>query len=204
MMHPFRLALTVVTCLVSSTIAATAQTNNAAPSSVTTSVPKGTAIVVQTYNAINSATFHPGEHLAFTVTDDVIVNGTIVAKAGDRAEGVVDDAQQGRKVHAGTAGVLLGPAGAVAGAAANKAASKGADLRVSVDTLQTFCGQTIPLSFVRSEYHKPKRFQKMTSVEIAKGQKYVTTVAADTTACSTPTTRAPAAIPKDALPADKS
>ncbi|MBC5799230.1 MAG: hypothetical protein GIX03_08385 [Candidatus Eremiobacteraeota bacterium] len=170
----------------------------------TTSLPKGTPVVVQTYNAINSATFHVGEHLAYTVTDDVIVNGAIVAKAGDRASGVVEDAVQGRKVRAGRAGMLLGPVGAVAGGAANRVASKGADLRVSVDKLQSFCGATIDLSFVRSEYHKPKRFSKMTSVEIAKGQKYVATVARDSTVCSEPTTKSAAPIPSDALRADNS
>lgn len=169
-----------------------------------TVVPKGTPIVVQTYNAINSATFQPGERLAFTVTNDVIVNGAVVAKAGDRAMGVVDDAQQGKKVHAGTAGIMLGPAGAVAGAAANKAASKGSNLRISVNQLKTFCGGTIGLSFVRSEYHRPKRLQKMTSVEIAKGQKYVASVANDVTVCGVATTKEPAPIPRDALAPDRS
>ena len=165
-------------------------------------VPKGTPIVVETYNAINSATFKAGEHLAYTVTSDVIVNGNVVAKAGDRATGVVLDAVQGHKATAGKAGMLLGPVGAVAGATANKAASKGGDLRVSVRKVKSFCGDSIAVSFVRSEYHPAKRFHKMTTVEIAKGQQYVTTVAHDTTVCGTPTNRAPAAIPAGALHAD--
>ncbi len=183
-------------------IAALAGLNvSAKPPMVKITVPKGTPIVVQTYNAINSATFHAGEHLAYTVSDDVIVNGAIVAKAGDAATGVVEDAAQGRKTHAGVAGVL-GPVGAVAGAATNKIAGKGANLRVSVERVKTFCGDTLNVSFVRSEYHRPKRFQKMTTVEIAKGQKYVTLVADQSSVCGESTTRTPAPIPNDALRSD--
>lgn len=172
----------------------------AAQSKVT--IPKNTPIVVQTYNAVNSATFHSGERMAYTVSDDVIVNGAIVAKAGDAASGLVENAQQGKQIHAGVVGHLAGPVGAVAVGVANKAASKGANLRLSVTSLQTFCGATIPLAFVRSEYHRPRRFHKMTAVQIAKGQKYIAKVAQDTTVCATPTTRTPAPIPSDALPAD--
>jgi hypothetical protein len=163
---------------------------------------KDTPIVVQTYNAVNSATFHSGERMAYTVSEDVIVDGVIVAKSGDSANGVIENAQQGRKVRAGLIGGVAGPVGAVAGHAANKAASKGANLRVSVTSLQTFCGDTIPLSFVRSEYHRPQRFHKMTPVQIAKGQKYIAKVAEDTRVCGSATTRSPAPIPRDALPAD--
>jgi hypothetical protein len=163
---------------------------------------KNTPIVVQTYNAVNSSTFHSGERMAYTVSDDVIVDGTIVARSGDPASGTIENAQQGKQVRAGAAGALAGPVGAIAGRAANKAASKGANLRLSVTSLQTFCGATIPLSFVRSEYHQPKRFHRMTPVEVAKGQKYIAKVAADTTVCGMATTRTPAPIPSDALPAD--
>jgi hypothetical protein len=200
----FRFALPLFARSALVSVGATALIGQLAASAATTTLPRGTPVVVQTYNAINSATFHVGERLAYTVTDDVIVNGAIVAKAGDRASGVVEDAVQGRKVRAGRAGILLGPVGAVAGGVANRAASAGADLRVSVDKLQSFCGATINLSFVRSEYHKPKRFAKMTSVEIAKGQKYVATVATDSTVCSEPTTKSAAPIPSDALRADNS
>jgi hypothetical protein len=204
MSRSFRFVLVLFVWLAGVTLSATAQTNRPVAATEKTVVPKGTPIVVQTYNAINSATFHVGESLAYTVTSDVIVNGLIVAKAGDMASGAVLDAQQGRKVRAGAVGHLAGPVGTVAGAAVNKAASKGADLRVSVDKVRTFCGDTIPLAFVRSEYHKPRRFQKMTSVEIAKGQKYEVTVAQDTTVCGVATSEAPAPIPRDALRADPS
>jgi hypothetical protein len=140
--------------------------------------------------------------MAYLVSNDVIVNGAIVAKAGDAASGLVQNAQQGKTVKAGMIGHLAGPVGAVVGGAANKAASKGANLRLSVTSMQTFCGATVPLSFVRSEYHRPQRFHKMTPVQIAKGQKYIATVAQDTTVCATPTTRTPAPIPPDALPPD--
>jgi|GEM_PF-4373257 len=165
-------------------------------------LPKGTPIVVQTYNAVNSATFQSGEHMAYTVSDDVIINGAIVAKSGDPASGLIENAQQGRQIHAGIVGHAVGPIGAVAGSAANKAASKGANLRLSVTSLQTFCGATIPMSFVRSEYHRPQRFHKMTAVQIAKGQKYIARVAEDTNVCGVSTTRTPAPIPPDALAAD--
>lgn len=165
-------------------------------------VPKNTPIVVQTYNAVNSATFRSGERLAYVVTQDVIVNGALIARAGDAAEGVVEDAQQGKKVGVGSVGAAMGPAGMVAGSAVNKYASKGANLRVSVTSVRTFCGDAIPLSFVRSEYHRPKRFGKISTVQIAKGQKYIATVAADTEVCSMPTLRTPSPIPADALHAD--
>lgn len=128
-------------------------------------VPKNTPIVVQTYNAVNSATFRSGERLAYIVTQDVIVNGALIARAGDPAQGVVQDAQQGRKVGVGTVGAAMGPAGMVAGSTVNKYASKGANLRASVTSVHTFCGDTIPLSFVRSEYHRPKRFGKISTVQ---------------------------------------
>jgi hypothetical protein len=191
-LRPLLATLTVVACVAASS------------STLRVVVPKGSEIVVETFNAINSATFHAGEHLAYKVTNDVIVHGAIVARAGDLASGVVEDAQEGHKVHAGTIAAVAGPAGAVAGAAVNKAASKGSNLRVSVDRVQTYCGDVIPLSFVRSEYHRPKRFAKMTSVEIAKGQKYVALVASDTTVCGTPTQSKPAPIPSDALRSDNS
>lgn len=165
-------------------------------------LPKNTPIVVQTYNSVNSATFHNGERMAYTVTSDVIIDGAIVAKSGDPASGLIEDTQQGKQVRAGAIGRVAGPVGAVVGGTANKAASKGANIRLSVTSLQTFCGATIPLSFVRSEYHRPRRFQKMTAVQIAKGQKYIATVAEDTNVCGIATTRTPEPIPSDALPAD--
>lgn len=169
---------------------------------VKVTLAKNTPVVVQTYNAVNSSSFTSGEHMAYVVSDDVIVNGAIVAKPGDSATGTIENAQQGRKVHAGAIGHLAGPIGAIAGGAANKAASKGANIRLSVTSMQSFCGATIPLSFVRSEYHRPQRFHRMTPVQIAKGQKYIAMVAEDTTVCGTPTTRTPPPIPHDALAAD--
>ncbi len=174
----------------------------ACAATTTAHVPKNTPVVVETYNAVNSATFQPGERVAYVVTQDVIVDGVIVVREGDKAQGVVEDAQQGRKARAGTVAGVLGPVGAVAGGAANKAMSKGANLRISVTDVNTYCGGHLRLSFVRSEYHPPKRFHKMTAVEIAKGQKYVATVAQETATCGVATTRTPAPIPADALPAD--
>ena len=168
----------------------------------TVEVPKGTPIVVETYNAVNSATFHSGERMAYTISEDVIVNGAIVAKAGDRATGLIENAVQGHKVHAGTAGAVMGPAGAAVGGTINKYASTGSNLRLSVRHVITFCGATISVSFTRSEYHRPRRFGRMTPVQIAKGQKYVTTVEQTTEACGAPTTRTPPPIPSDALHSD--
>jgi hypothetical protein len=174
------------------------------PAPAAARVPKNTPIVVQTYNAINSATFRAGERLAYTVANDVIVNGMIVARAGDKAVGVVEDARQGKDVRAGRVGAAFGPVGAAAGAAANKIGSRGANLRVSVTSIETFCGGRIDVAFVRSEYHRPKRFGRMTTVEIAKGQKYVAPVARDTTTCAVATTRTPEPIPANALHSDPS
>ncbi|HZZ63881.1 MAG TPA: hypothetical protein VFE17_00155 [Candidatus Baltobacteraceae bacterium] len=165
-------------------------------------IPKNTPVVVQTYNSINSATYHTGERLAYLVTNDVIVNGWLVARAGDPGIGKVLDAQQAKDFHAGAAGHLIGPRAAVAGAAVNKVESKGADLRVSVGSVQSFCGDTIPLQFIRSEYHHPKRFGKTPAVQIDKGQEYVAVVSEDAHVCGERTTRTPAPIPPNALHSD--
>lgn len=165
-------------------------------------IPKNTPVVVQTYNSINSATYHTGERLAYLVTNDVIVNGWLVARAGDMVTGQVLDAQQAKDFHAGRAGHFISPGAAVAGAAVNKVESKGANLRVSVVGVRTFCGDTIPLAFVRSEYHHPKRFGKTPPVQIAKGQQYVATVSTDANVCGERTTRTPAPIPANALRSD--
>lgn len=168
-------------------------------------IPKETPVVVQTYNAINSATFHTGERLAYTVTEDVIVNGAVVAKKGDVAEGLVENAQQGKDVKAGRIATVVGPLHGAGAAAADKAASKPANLQISIKDVHTFCGGVIHLSFVRTESQKPKHFEhSQPTVEIAKGQKYVAMVANDTSSCGFATTRTPAPIPGDALPADQS
>jgi hypothetical protein len=199
-MRPFPFLVTIA-CISSLSLQAVAQVPK--PSrAMQVLIPKGTPIVIETYNEINSATFHTGERLAYKVTNDVIVRGAVVARAGDLAGGVVQDAQQGHKAHAGTIGAVAGPAGAVAGAAVNKMASQGANLRISADHVKTFCGDTIPLDFVRSEYHRPKKLHPMTTVEIAKGQKYVALVADDLHVCGTATTATPAPIPADALQGD--
>src|SRR5579872_6131788 len=128
----FRSALTACTILACTVAQAPAQTSMSPANHYRkVNLAKNTPIVVQTYNAVNSATFHSGERMAYTVSDDVIVDGTIVAKSGDAASGLIEDAQEGRKTHAGTIASVAGPVGIIAGGAANKAASKGANLRVS-------------------------------------------------------------------------
>lgn len=157
-----------------------------APQGTTTVfVPKDTVVVVATAEAINSYAASPREPITYTVAQDVIVNGNLIAKAGDEADGQVLEAQQGKT---GFYGVGY----------------KAADLRISVDAIHNFCGDTIKMHFIRSEYRRRQGlFGSNKDVQIIEGQKYITTTAFPQKVCGQPTTETSTPVPSDALEGDK-
>ncbi len=170
-------------------------------------VPAGTPVVVETTAEMLSNKLHANDPAGYVVANDVVVNGHVVARAGDAAAGIVKDARAGSatatrigrglgRVMGGMVGV--GALGGVLGGAAGSAADRYANLRLTVDSVTSFCGDTVRVSFDRSEYHPSER-DATKPVKVAKGQRYVALVAADQTVCGTLTSAAPAAIPDDAL-----
>lgn len=116
---------------------------------------------------------------------DVVVNGHVIAKAGDAASGIVLEAQQGNQ--GGMYGIGW----------------KAANLRIDVETVQNFCGDSIPMNFIRSEYRRRQGiFGSHQDLEVVKGQKYLATVAHAENVCGEPTTATPLPAPPDALAPD--
>ncbi len=170
-------------------------------------VPAGTPVVVQTTAELLSNTVHAGDPAAYVVASDVIVNGHVVAHAGDPAAGIVKDARAGSatatRIGRGLGRMVGGLVGAGAlggalGGAAGSAADRYANLRLTVESVSSFCGDTVRVSFDRSEYHPSER-DAAKPVKVAQGQRYVALVAAEQTVCGTLTSAAPAAVPDDAL-----
>ncbi|MGZ3529698.1 MAG: hypothetical protein ACXVAO_18720, partial [Vulcanimicrobiaceae bacterium] len=119
----------------------------------------------------------------YELSQDLVVNGYLVAKAGDAAEGSVLNAQQGKN---------------------SFFEMQAANLRVSIDKIYTYCGDTLDIDFVRSEFRQRQGvFGSHKDVEIIKGQKYQAPTEHTQRVCATKTDEDPAGIPSDALPGDK-
>ncbi len=145
-------------------------------------IPKQTVIVVQTTQGYNSYSAKTGAKMRYEVSQDVIVDGHVVAKAGDAAQGAVQDGQAGE-----SPGLFGG-------------GYKAANLRVSVDEVYNFCGDTIHVDFDRSEYRRRQgTFGENKDVQIIKGQKYAAASDRVQKACGEPTTQTPLPVPSDAL-----
>jgi hypothetical protein len=152
-----------------------------APNTVRVFVPKDTLAVVRTTRAYNSYSAHTGEKIEYELVQDLIVNGYVVAKAGDTAEGMVQEGQAGETGFYGIG-------------------NKSANLRVSVDVIYNFCGDTIHTDFDRSEYRRRQgMFGSNKDVQIIEGQMYVPVVNRPQRVCGEPTSEAPAPIPSDAI-----
>ena len=148
-------------------------------------VPKGTAIVVYLNEGLSSYAASPGEELDYTVLHDVVVDGYLVAKAGDEAVGRVMEAQQGKTGFYGFG-------------------YKAADLRVAVTKVNNFCGDTISVVFVRTEFRQRQGlFGDKKDVGVTKDQKYETLVAHPQKICGIPTTETTLPIEGDVLKADR-
>jgi hypothetical protein len=145
-------------------------------------VPRGTLIVVSTNRGINSYGDQTGSKVTFTVAQDVIVDGYVVVKKGDVAEGAVANSQAGRD---------------------DFFTQKAANLRLSVDRIFSFCGDTIDGDFQRSEYRRRQGFLgSHKDVEVIKGQLYQVPTERPQRVCAEPTTEQPLPIPSDALLGD--
>ena len=148
-----------------------------------TLVPRGTVIVVKTLHGLNSYGTEAGAKLTYEVVQDVVVNGYLIAQAGDVAEGAIQDAQEGRN---------------------DLFSVKAANLRVSVDSVFNFCGDTLRMDFVRSEFRQRQgMFGSHKDVEIVKGQLYQVPTERPQKVCATKTAEQPLPIPTGALPGDK-
>jgi hypothetical protein len=150
-----------------------------AEATVTVLVPKDTPLVVRTIEGHNSYSAQTGQKWHYELVSDIIVNGYVVARAGDDAEGGVQEAQQGRD---------------------DPFNHKAANLRVGVDEVHSFCGDTIHVRFDRSEYRRRQGlFGNNKDVTIVKGQLYVPLVSRAQKVCGVATAAKPAPIPTDAI-----
>jgi hypothetical protein len=108
-----------------------------APTNVETVwLPKGTLFPVQTMQSYSSYSAAPGGKIRYELVQDVYANGHLVAMKGDTAEGTVQNAMTG----GGFFGINV----------------RGANLRVSVDKVYNFCGDTIAVDFDRSEFRRSR------------------------------------------------
>jgi hypothetical protein len=71
------------------------------------------------------------------VAQDVVIDGYVIAKAGDAAEGQILESRTGEAANAFGFGYEAG------------------DLRVSVDSVYNFCGDTLAMTFDRTVYERP-------------------------------------------------
>jgi hypothetical protein len=145
-------------------------------------VPRGTLVVVTTNRGTNSYGDQTGSKLTFTLVQDVIVNGYVIAKAGDVAEGAISNSEAGRD---------------------DFFTQKAANLRISVDRVYNFCGDTLSTDFTRSEYRRRQgTMGSHKDVEIAKGQMYQVPTERPQRVCAEATTAHPLPIPTEALLGD--
>jgi hypothetical protein len=151
------------------------------PQFETVFVPRDTTIVVRTIEALNSYSAKTGTKIRYEVAQDVVVSGRVIAKTGDTAQGAVQEGQ------AGDEGILgIG--------------YKAANLRVSVDEVYNFCGDTIHVDFDRSEYRRRQGvFGSNKDVQVIKGQKYAAFTDRVQRLCGEATIEAAPPLPSDAL-----
>jgi hypothetical protein len=129
---------------------------------MTVSVPAGTLVPVQTLAGYDSFSSREGTPVRYRVTGDVVIDGEIVARAGDRALGHVEQSRSG-----------LGPG-------PGPGAFDHGLLRVSVDSVRTFCGSTLR---VASEQHADVP-DADGDVGFPRGTMFVSTVAGTQTVCA--------------------
>ena len=144
-------------------------------------VPKATIVVVKTIQGYNSYSAKTGAKLRYEVFQDVVVYGHVIAKTGDAAQGAVQEGQAGET---GVFGIGF----------------KAANLRVSVDELYNFCGDTIHLEFDHSEYRRRQgAFGENKDIQISSGQKYASMTDRVQKVCGEVTDEAPNPLPSDAI-----
>jgi hypothetical protein len=109
-------------------------------------LPKGTLFPVQTMQSYSSYSAAPGGKIRYELVQNVIVNGYMVAMKGDTAEGTVQDAMTGEAFFGFS--------------------FRGANLRVSVDKVYNFCGDTIAVDFDRSEFRRSRTGLDLGDVDV--------------------------------------
>ena len=123
--------------------------------------------------ALSSYGASAGEKIRYTVVNDVVINGMLVAKAGDSAVGQVQEAQRGKNTDLSLE-------------------YQAADLRVSVDSIYNYCGDTISVLFDRVEYRRRQGvFGSNADITIKQGQQYAAIVDHPQKICATTTTEDP-------------
>jgi hypothetical protein len=149
-----------------------------------TVVPAGTMIVVTTRRSYKSYGASTGTKVTYSVLQDAIINGHIFAKAGDVGEGQVLNAREGSE------NFWTGQ-------------TEGANLRISLDKIYNFCGDTIEMDFARTEFRNREGFfGGKKDVEISKGQVYKAPTERTQKVCSEKSDATPAPIPTSALEND--
>jgi len=133
-------------------------------------VPRDAPIVVRTKYSESSYSAKAGAKIRYIVTQDAIVDGQLIAKAGDTADGQVEEGQNGES------GKLFG------------GGCKAANLRVSVDNVD------------RTESRRNQgAFGSNKDVRIGKGQQYVAVTDRPQRVCTEATSATPSPISGDAL-----
>ena len=181
--HAAKPVVPAVTASPTSSAAANSTTSTASAAQTQVLVPAGTLIVVSTKHGYTSYGASSGTKVLYEVAQDVVVNGYLIARAGDAAEGEILNSHQG--VH-------------------NLIESQAANLRVSLDKIFTYCGDTLDMDFQRSEFRQRQGFLgSHKDVEIIKGQKYQAPTERAVRVCGTKTDEIQPAIPADALKGDQ-
>ena len=146
-------------------------------------VPKGTIVVVATRRSYKSYGASTGTKVTYDVVQDVIVNGFVVVREGDSAEGETLNAHEGKDT-------LF--------------EHSGGNLRLSVDKVFTYCGDSLEMDFARSEFrNRSGMLGGKKDVEVSKGQRYAAPTERAQKVCGMKTTATPLPIPSDALQGDK-
>jgi hypothetical protein len=161
-------------------------TPTVSPSATSTVVvPKGTIFVVATRRSYKSYGASTGTKVSYDLTQDVIVAGYLVAKIGDSAQGEILNAHEGK-------------------AAGFFSDAQGANLRLSVDKIFTFCGDSLETDFARSEYRRRQgAFGGKVDLEISKGQQYIVPSERPQKVCGEKTDAVQLPVPEGALAGDK-
>jgi hypothetical protein len=119
--------------LLAATIAATPPTPSASTTAPTVSIPRGTVIYVTVSKDIRvggAGSNSEAHKVKFDVTQDIVVNGYVVAKAGDLAEGeYTNQANVTKRVFS---------------------TNESQEVALDVDDIVNFCGDTIHLQFERT------------------------------------------------------
>jgi hypothetical protein len=152
-------------------------------------IASGIVTLLEDERARHSYAALSGEKIHYEVVENVIVNGSVIAKAGDTAYGKAQEALRGE---CGFSFIICW------------VQRRGSSLRVSVDEIYNFCGDTIHVDFDRSEYRSGMwsgfgLWGDNKDIVIAKGQEYLAATDRPQRVCGEQTTAQDPPPPKKAL-----